>query len=523
MKYKRFFVIMLLMILFQSISVLLPALFLLAWQQQNQILSWERIILLIAITSGSTMLTIGLTFFREHYAKSFNERNFRSMLGNALHMDYDTIITMGPANILERISDSVNKIYSYMTGDYINICANIITIIACLILTSSITPWIAVLLLIMVPVNFCGYRMLNKELAIRSKELSEQTSRGFQEILSCVQQVDYMKQTADHSAILCMLSPSIEKLYKSMARINVYAQSSSAGLRGLNDVVRTFILMTIVYRFFSNDSSPYTLIMTSIILPLYFSKLGAIVGAKLNQTGFKVASDYQKELLLHKEVNGTIPLSKISTIGFNVSTLCVQGKKIPFDAHCSLKKGDIAQVCGPSGCGKSTFVKALLKFRPIDGVTYNDIPISDIDNQTLRQHVEYLSQNVPIIQGTLHDNLFLNTAPTKEMETRFLHEPLLQSIFATKSFESKILEGGANLSGGEKQKIAFARALFSSADVLILDAVCSDIDREAANAIYECLQRERNQRITILISHEQVPEGLENVKINQSSQQPKPI
>lgn len=261
----------------------------------------------------------------------------------------------------------------------------------------------------------------------------------------------------------------------------------------MNDVVRTFILMTIVYRFFSNDSSPYTLIMTSIILPLYFSKLGAIVGAKLNQTGF------------------------------NVSTLCVQGKKIPFDAHCSLKKGDIAQVCGPSGCGKSTFVKALLKFRPIDGVTYNDIPISDIDNQTLRQHVEYLSQNVPIIQGTLHDNLFLNTAPTKEMETRFLHEPLLQSIFATKSFESKILEGGANLSGGEKQKIAFARALFSSADVLILDAVCSDIDREAANAIYECLQRERNQRITILISHEQVPEGLVNVKINQSSQQPKPI
>lgn len=245
----------------------------------------------------------------------------------------------------------------------------------------------------------------------------------------------------------------------------------------MNDVVRTFILMTIVYRFFSNDSSPYTLIMTSIILPLYFSKLGAIVGAKLNQTGFKVASDYQKELLLHKEVNGTIPLSKISTIGFNVSTLCVQGKKIPFDAHCSLKKGDIAQVCGPSGCGKST----------------------------------------------LHDNLFLNTAPTKEMETRFLHEPLLQSIFATKSFESKILEGGANLSGGEKQKIAFARALFSSADVLILDEVCSNIDREAANAIYECLQRERNQRITILISHEQVPEGLVNVKINQSSQQPKPI
>ena len=523
MRYRRFFVLMLLMILLQSISSLLPALFLLAWQRQNQILSWKQIMLLIAITSGSTMLTIGLTFFREHYAKSFNEQNFRSMLSDALHMDYDTILTMGPANILERISDSVNKIYSYMTGDYIDIWASIITIIACLILTASIAPWIAALLLIMVPVNYWSYRMLNKELAIRSKELSEQTSQGFQEILSCVQQVDYMKQTADHSVILCMLSPSIEKLYKSMARINVYAQSSSAGLRGLNDVVRTFILMTIVYRFFSNASGPYTLIMTSIILPLYFSRLGAIVRAKLNQTGFKVASDYQKELLLHKETNGPVPLSEISTVSFDVSSLCVQGKTIPFDAHCSLKKGDIVQVCGPSGCGKSTFAKALLKFRPIDGVTYNDIPISEIDNRTLRRRVEYLSQNVPIIQGTLHDNLFLNTAPTKEMETRFLHEPMLQSIFATKSFDSKILEGGANLSGGEKQKIALARALSSSADVLILDEVCSNIDKKAASAIYECLRRERSKRITIMISHEWIPEGLVNVKINRAPHQPAPI
>ena len=515
MKYKRFFIAMLMMILLASISALLPSLFLLAWQQKNQILSWERIALLIVVISGAKMLTIGLTVFREHYAKSFNEQNFRSMLENALNMNYDAIITMGPANVLDRISDSVNKIYSYMTGDYIDIWANVITIIACLLLTASISPWIAVLLFAMVPVNYFGYRMLNKELAIRSKELSEQTSEGFQEILSYVQQVDYIKQSAEHGTILRALSPSIEKLYKSMARINVYAQSVSVGLRGLNDIVQIFILMAIIYRFFSNNSGPYTLIMTSIILPLFFSKLGSIVGAKLNQTGFKVALDYQKELLLHKEVNGTIPISEISTVDFDVNTLFVQGKIIPFDAHCHLKKGDIVQVCGPSGCGKSTFVKTLLKFRPIDGVTYNGIPISEIDNQSLRQRVEYMSQNVPIIQGTLRDNLFLNTAPAKDSQARFLREPMLQSIFATKTFDSEILEGGSNLSGGEKQKIALARVLTSNADVLVLDEVCSNIDKAAASAIYECLQRERNKRITIIISHDPLPKELVNVKINE--------
>lgn len=515
MKYKRFFAAMLMMVLLASISALLPSLFLLIWEQQDHTLSWQRILLLISIIAGAKALTIGLTIFREHYAKSFNERNFRSMLQNALNMDYDTIITMGPANILERISDAVNKIYFYMTGDYINVWASAITIIVCLALTATISPLLAILLFVMLPVNYFGYRMLNKELAVRSKELSEQTSAGFQEILSYVQQVDYIKQTADHSTLLCALSPSIEKLYKSMARINVYAQSVSAGLRGLNDIVQNFILMAIVYSFFSSSLGPYTLIMTSIILPLYFSNLGSIVGAKLNQNGFKVASDYQKELLLHKEPNGVVPVSDISTIEYNVDTLHVQGKTIPFDAHGSLKKGDIAQICGPSGCGKSTFAKTLLKFRPIDGVAYNGVPITEIDNQKLRQRVEYMSQNVPIVQGTLGDNLFLNTERTKENEERFLREPMLQSIFATKSFDSEIMEGGANLSGGEKQKIALARALSSTADILILDEVCSNIDKDAAHAIYECLQRERSKRITIIISHDSLPDGLVNVRINE--------
>lgn len=515
MKYKKFFTVMLTMVLLASISALIPSLFLIAWEQQSQILSWERILFLISIIAASKIMTIGVTIFREHYAREFNERNFRSMLIGSLQMDYDSIITIGPANILERISDSVNKIYFYVTGDYISVWASVITIICCLALTASINLWLAVLLFIMLPVNYFGYRILNKELAKRSKELSEQTSEGFQEILSYVQQVDYIKQTADHTALFHALSPSIDKLYRSMARVNVYAQSASEGLQGLNDIVKNFILMTAVYNFFTESLGPYTLILTSIILPLYFSKLGAIVGAKLNQNGFKVAQDFQKELHSHKEPNGTKPISEITSIQYAVNELRVQDKAIPFRAFGSLQKGDIAQLCGPSGCGKSTFAKALLKFRPLSGVEYNGIPISEIDNQQLRSRVEYLSQNVPIIRGTLSDNLFLNCECTKNAQRRFQCEPMLQSIFATKTLDTEIWEGGANLSGGEKQKIALARALSSSADVLILDEVCSNIDKEAANSIYQCLERERNKRITIIISHDELPEGLVNIKINE--------
>lgn len=514
MKYKKFFGVMLVMVLLASISALIPTIFLVVWEKYEVALTWQRIFFLISIIAASKLLAIALTIFRENYAKGFNERNFRSMLYSSLEMDYDTIITMGPANILERITDSVNKIYFYMTGDYIDIWASILTILVCLGLTSIINIKLALLLFAMLPLNYLGYRMLNKELAKRSKELSRQTSEGFQEILSYVQQVDYMKQTADYSPIFKVLSPSIDKLYRSMARVNIYAQSVSEGLCGLNDIVKNFILMTIVYNFFAANFGPYTLMLTTIILPLYFSSIGTVVGAKLNQNGFKVARDYQTELESHQENNGDKSLGEIRSIQYNVNGLTLMSKTIPFSAHGVLKNGDIAQICGPSGCGKSTFAKALLKFRVVEGLKINGIAIAEIDKRQLRSKIEYLSQNVPIFSGTLANNLFLNCDRTKETEYQFLHEPILQSIFATKTFESEILEGGANLSGGEKQKIALARALAGSADVLILDEVCSNIDRESAEEIYKCLHRERSNRITIIISHDELPEGLVNVRIN---------
>lgn len=83
-----------------------------------------------------------------------------------------------------------------------------------------------------------------------------------------------------------------------------------------------------------------------------------------------------------------------------------------------------------------------------------------------------------------------------------------------KKLDDVILENGANLSGGEKQKIAIARALISNPDVLILDEVCSNIDAKVSNEIYSLIAAERCKRITILITHDKLPDGLVNKMIN---------
>lgn len=256
------------------------------------------------------------------------------------------------------------------------------------------------------------------------------------------------------------------------------------------------------------------LILYTLILPLYFSSVNAIVNVNVDRRDFEVGLALQEELASKREQDGTQALTSIEEIAMYVSHVDIPGKQLPFHAVATLKKGNIAKIGGASGTGKSSFAKALIKFRPISGVSYNGIPIAEIRNRDLRGRVEYLSQNVPIIKGTLRENLFFNSEWSHDAELQFKNEPVLQTIFADKTLDTEILDCGANLSGGEKQKIALARALQSGADVLILDEICSNIDKASASDIYKRLDIGRKARITFIITHDTLPEGFTDVELN---------
>jgi subfamily B ATP-binding cassette protein MsbA len=507
---------MLCIVVVSSLLNLTPPVCLQIWSTSGDSLDAMRILWIIFILLVTNIVNAILVLYRESYANKFNKENARSYLRNFMNMKYDRIIQEGPSNLLERIVTAVTGIYAYMTGGHIQIWSSIFIAIAAIVMLSQISLIISVAMLLFIPFIYCGFKLINKELTNRSIELQTQTGLGFQEIMSYIQEPDYFKQLPSIEPIIQKMNPALDKIYDAMASINKFAQTSSIALSSLGTILQNVIMLLVVYSFLESKTSPYLLMIATIIVPLYFEAVQSITRANVDKKDYVAALDLEKLLKDSGEKSGGSAITAVVSLSIDVNKIELADEMLDFEAHADLKKGDIGRIYGKSGCGKSTFAKALLKFRRVDGVKINGVSLSDIDNRELRKSVEYVSQNIPIIKGTVRDNLMFGKEYLDVEDSELQKNPLLYSILSNKTLEDEILEGGANLSGGEKQKIAIVRALLSEPEILILDEVCSNIDNQTSKEIYEMLKFEREKRITIIISHDELPEGFVNVDITNS-------
>ncbi len=173
-----------------------------------------------------------------------------------------------------------------------------------------------------------------------------------------------------------------------------------------------------------------------------------------------------------------------------------------------LKNGETIAFVGPSGSGKSTLVKLLVGlYRPQEGnIFYNGINGKEFDFDELRNQIGFVTQDTQLFAGTIKENLlFVNPAATEQELAVALQKSSCTALLerAEKGIETVIGEGGLKLSGGEKQRIAIARALLRKPHLLIFDEATSALDsitEEEITTTIKDISKEREQ-ITVLIAH----------------------
>ncbi|WP_418719249.1 ABC transporter ATP-binding protein/permease [Candidatus Allofournierella merdipullorum] len=167
--------------------------------------------------------------------------------------------------------------------------------------------------------------------------------------------------------------------------------------------------------------------------------------------------------------------------------------------------GSFCAVVGESGCGKSTVASLLTGRRSPNGgsVTVGGRPLADIDEAALARHITYISHNSYLFKGTVAENLRMARpdAPDEALWQALEQVNLADFVRAEGGLNAPVAEKGSNLSGGQCQRLALARALLHDSPVYIFDEATSNIDVESENDIMARITELAKTKTVILISH----------------------
>ena len=227
----------------------------------------------------------------------------------------------------------------------------------------------------------------------------------------------------------------------------------------------------------------------------------------------------------HIAMNGMAAWEKMENI-LDLQTPVSGTKKVPEDAALSCRKlsfsydperqvlqnvtldfprGSFTAIVGESGCGKSTLASLLMGRNTgfTGSLTLGGIPLEEISQESLLQAITYIGHQSYLFKGTVRENLAMACPEaTEEAMWAVLEQvKLADYLRQEQGLDTLLQERGANLSGGQCQRLALARGLLHDSPIYIFDEATSNIDADSENHIVSLIQALAGKKTVIMISH----------------------
>ncbi|MCX5667639.1 MAG: ABC transporter ATP-binding protein [Candidatus Omnitrophica bacterium] len=212
-----------------------------------------------------------------------------------------------------------------------------------------------------------------------------------------------------------------------------------------------------------------------------------------------------KDTVIEKIGAGELPKFK-NSVKFNNVSFGYDDKMVLNGINLEVKAGEIAAFVGPSGVGKTTLVNLLPRFYDVTNgaLTIDGVDIRDFTLRSLRSQISIVTQETILFNETVAYNIsYGNNDPNMKDITRAAEIANAHSFIMKmpQGYETIVGERGFRLSGGEKQRLSIARAVFKNSPILILDEATSQLDTESEVLVQEAIDRMMKGRTVFAIAH----------------------
>ena len=221
---------------------------------------------------------------------------------------------------------------------------------------------------------------------------------------------------------------------------------------------------------------------------------------------FSIAGGRILSLMNEPEMKGERQSPAAGDIRFEHVSFAYQDKEVLHDINITLPKNSLTALVGPSGSGKGTVMKLCARFYdPQKGcIFFNGVPMNEINPESLMSHISMVFQDVYLFQDTIRNNIrFGKTDATEEEIIAAAKKACCHDFIMAlpDGYDTVIGEGGASLSGGEKQRISIARAIMKDAPIIILDEATANVDPESEQELTAAIEALTKEKTILMIAH----------------------
>jgi ATP-binding cassette subfamily B multidrug efflux pump len=480
--------------------------------------NWNQLVTMVLILLGNYVLSWLLSVIYGRIMANTTQNVMRDMRQSLFdHMQKLSVSYYDKQNagdLLSRLTNDMNAINSLLSQNLIAFIRSITSVLGVLIMMVLLSPWLTLASLTVIPLTFIAtamimkrsgpaFKTLQKSLGTLNGQMEEDIS-GQRVVIAYGQQgrsledFEVYNQAARDAGIkaniLAGLMPPITGVLNNLDVIVVVGIGAGMLIRGVGGI--TVGLITSFSQYTRQFGRPVVQIAN-----LFNTMMAALAGA---ERIFQVLDEVptivdNNDAIPLEDVKGEVRFEDVY-FGYNEDLPVLK------DVSLTAQPGKTIALVGPTGAGKTTIINLLTRFYDVDSgrIQIDDQDIRDIQQDSLRRKLGIVLQDTFLFAESVMENIRYGRLDATDEEVKAAARLANADGFIQRlpeSYSTELSERGTNLSEGQRQLLAIARAILADPSILILDEATSSVDTRTEVEIQAALLKLMEGRTSFVIAH----------------------